>query len=140
MKKIELINAITNNGGKSTENENVFKMSYENFDNLLFDIDGEKFTVNENERIFKIGKSSITIKLMGKSKTPTGGNGHKSRNTGYIIIMKNMDDKKPTTINNINNCTEIKSWIKTLNRKNIEYLRIYDTMNNECRKSAWIER
>lgn len=146
MKKIDFINAIMENNGNETKTKDFYTITKDNFDNLLFDVDGVKIHDNgKNEKYVMFGNSKVIIKIVSKNKEKTdkligGGNGHKSKNTGYIIILKNMDDKKPTTINNIENCSQIKSWIKSLNRKNIEYLHIFDSMNNECRKSAWIDK
>lgn len=141
MKKNDFITKVIENGGIETKEKNVFRMSNENYDNLLFDVDGVNITDNGKNHSAKFGNVTVTI-ITGKTKekTVTGGNGHKSRNTGYVIMLKNMDEKKPETITNLTTCADIKQWIKTLNRKNVEYLRIYDTMKNECRKSAWIER
>lgn len=69
-----------------------------------------------------------------------GGNGHKTRNSTYIIKFKKFDDKKETVKTDLSSCAEIKAWMKTISKKQMEYLKIYDNYNNECRKSAWIER
>lgn len=68
----------------------------------------------------------------------TSNSGHKSRNTGYIVIYKNKNDKKETTNTEMTTCAEIKAFIKTLSKKQLEYLKIYDSDKNECRKSAWV--
>ena len=144
MKKNEIINAITTNNGTMNEKTGNYEMSTENYNNFLFDVDGVKINdVDKKTHCIKIGKSVITIiEKNGKQKNKnnvTGGHGVKSKNATYIIVIKNFDDKTPKTINNITCCADIKLWLKTLERKNIEYLRIYDMLNNPCRLSAWIE-
>ena len=56
----------------------------------------------------------------------------------YLIQlkMKNGEEKEVT---NINTCADIKVFLKSLNKKDVEYLKIY-SMGREVRKSAWIER
>lgn len=92
----------------------------------------------------KDGKTTYAIveikKASKKAVEPTGGHGHKTKNDGYIIIFKNKGDKKETKKTDLTSCAEIKAWMKSISKKQIEYLRIYDSANNECRKSAWIER
>lgn len=75
-----------------------------------------------------------------KENVETGGHGHKVKGAGYIIIFKNKEDKKETTKTDLTSCAEIKEWLKTISKKQLEYLRIYDENKKECRKSAWIER
>lgn len=62
---------------------------------------------------------------------------HKSKGDGYIILYK-PSGKKEQKITNMKTCAEIKAWLKTISRKQTEYLKIYDSANRECRKSAWI--
>lgn len=64
--------------------------------------------------------------------------GHKAKDSGYIVVYKNKGDKKENKNTTMANCAEIKAFLKTLSKKNLEYLRIYDSANNECRKSAWV--
>lgn len=64
--------------------------------------------------------------------------GHKAKDSGYIVVYKNKEDKKETKNTAMSTCAEIKAFLKTLSKKNLEYLRIYDSANNECRKSAWV--
>lgn len=73
-----------------------------------------------------------------KETTVAGGKGHKVKGAGYIIVFKNKDDKKETVKNDLTSCAEIKAWLKTISKKQLEYLRIYDEQKNECRKSAWV--
>lgn len=155
MKKTDMINLITTNNGVEMET-GVYTMTKNDFDNVLWETSENKTTKiengeNKNTYIFKSGKTVLTINVKNnrnkteKTKTETenknvsGGHGVKSKNAHYIINLKNVGEK-PETITNITNCTDIKLWLKTLNRKNIEYLRIYDMLKNPCRQSAWIER
>ncbi|MBO7695418.1 MAG: hypothetical protein J6T10_22565 [Methanobrevibacter sp.] len=142
MKKMEYVNAIINNGG--IENENgTYDMTKKTYDNFLFDVDGVKIIENENQRIAKFGGKSVIINLISKKnmkKSPSGGNGVKSKNSGYIVLLRNKGESKEKTITSLTTCAEIKGFIKELDKKNVEYLKIYDSMQNVCRKSAWIER
>ena len=45
---------------------------------------------------------------------------------------KSMDYKK------ILENEEVKAFLKTVSKKQLEYLRIYDENKNEVRKSAWV--
>ena len=81
------------------------------------------------------------MEIVSKKSTTkeSGGHGHKTRNDGYVVEIK-MKSKKMETITNMKTCAEIKMFIKELNKKECEMLHIYDTMKNECRKSAWIDK
>lgn len=156
MKKMDIINVITTNNGMETET-GVYTMTNDDFNGLLWELSDDKTVKivngeNKNTHLIKSGKTVLTINIKRnktektkteKTKTEkndvSGGHGVKSKNAHYIIQLKNIGEK-PETITNITNCTDIKLWLKTINRKNIEYLRIYDMLKNECRKSAWIER
>lgn len=71
------------------------------------------------------------------SKPTTSEVNHKPKGDGYIILYK-ANGKKEQKLTNMSTCAEVKAWLKTISRKNTEYLRIYDSANRECRKSAWI--
>ncbi len=72
-----------------------------------------------------------------KKVTSNSDVNHKSKGDGYIILYK-PSGKKEQKITNMKTCAEIKAWLKTISRKQTEYLKIYDSANRECRKSAWI--
>lgn len=76
-----------------------------------------------------------TKKVSRETSAPTG---HKTKNAGYIVIYKNKNDKKETRNTEMTTCAEIKAFLKTVSKKQLEYLKIYDENNNECRKSAWV--
>jgi hypothetical protein len=89
---------------------------------------------------FKTTYAILEIKKMKKEKSSedVGKYGHKGKGSSYIILLKNKDDKKETRITDIDNCADIKKFLKTVSKKQLEYLKIYDNNNNEVRKSAWV--
>lgn len=75
-----------------------------------------------------------------KSENITGGKGFKPRNVGYVVKYKNTGEKSEKTNKDFKTRNELVEWLKTLSKKNMDYLRIYDELGNECRKSAWYEK
>lgn len=112
---------------RSKKNTNLIEVRGGNgFKTTLVILEITKTTRNKNEKSEKTENN--------------GGNGHKTKNSSYIIKFKKFDDKKETIKTDLSSCAEIKAWMKTISKKQMEYLKIYDNYNNECRKSAWIER
>ena len=160
MKKTEMIKLMENNNA-TLNNDGVYVINKNDFDCLMWDCDENdvKIEKTETKNVYNIksGRNVLTINVKNnrnktektktetktetgnKNKNVSGGHGVKSKNAHYIIQLK-MVNGKPETITNITNCTDVKLWLKTLNKKSIEYLRIYDMLNNPCRKSAWVER
>lgn len=94
-----------------------------------------------NDPAKKVVKNETTKKAPAKKDNvsrETIPSGHKSKGGSYIVIFKNKNDKKETKNTDMTTCAEIKAFLKTLSKKQLEYLRIYDEANNECRKSAWV--
>lgn len=72
------------------------------------------------------------------SRETSSGIAHKERGKGYIVLYKKTGDKKETRNTEMTTCAEIKAFLKTISKKQLEYLKIYDENNKECRKSAWV--
>lgn len=85
----------------------------------------------------KPATTSTTNPKPAKKTTSSVSANHKSKGDGYIILYK-ANGKKEQKITNMSTCAEVKEWLKTISRKNTEYLKIFDSANRECRKSAWI--
>lgn len=81
----------------------------------------------ETSETKKVKKENVEVK-----------NGHKAKGSSYIILLKNKDDKKETKKTDLTTCAEVKAFLKTVSKKQLEYLRIYDENKNEVRKSAWV--
>lgn len=86
----------------------------------------------------KVEKTETKEKLTKKENV--GGKGSKAKGNSYIIMLKKYDEKKEEKITDFTTCTEVKAWLKTISKKQLEYLKIYDANMNECRKSAWVIR
>ena len=102
-----------------------------------------KLTIVETKKATRRGRSAGTTNQKPKETkkenkvTSNSDVNHKSKGDGYIILYK-PSGKKEQKITNMKTCAEIKAWLKTISRKQTEYLKIYDSANRECRKSAWI--
>ena len=100
-----------------------------------------KLSIIETKKATRRGRPAGTTnpKPTGtkKEKVTNSDVSHKSKGDGYIVLYKPIG-KKEQKITNMTTCAEIKSWLKGISRKQTEYLKIYDSANRECRKSAWI--
>lgn len=152
MTKANVIEMLTNNNAKVNEETKRYEMSRRSFDKLVendFPDTLKLVKSKKEENLYCVssrdGKTRYAIIEIKKSVKTTkeksiGGNGHKVKGDAYIIKFKKFDDKKETVKNDMTTCAEVKAWLKTISKKQMEYLKIYDANNNECRKSAWIER
>lgn len=86
----------------------------------------------------KVSRETSETKKVKKDTVEVGKNGHKAKGSSYIILLKNKDDKKETKKTDLTTCAEVKAFLKTVSKKQLEYLRIYDENKNEVRKSAWV--
>lgn len=86
----------------------------------------------------KVSRETSETKKVKKNTVEVGKNGHKAKGSSYIILLKNKDDKKETKKTDLTTCAEVKAFLKTVSKKQLEYLRIYDENKNEVRKSAWV--
>lgn len=139
MKKNDFIAIVNNNNG--TINNDVISITRDNFDNMLFDIDENMVEkINRNNYIINVSsKTSFNVEIIKPVKI-TGGNGVKSKNATYHVVTKKLDEKTENINDDLSTRNELVLWLKSLNKKTYEYIRIYDNLGNECRKSAWIER
>lgn len=144
---------LENNNAKQDENNGVYIVSSKNWDSITDELweMGVEYDSDENgNNLITVGKSEIIIHVnksrsRGNNKpktetTETESHGVKSKNNGYIVVYKSKTDKNEKTNKSLTTCSDIKSWLKTIEKKSMEYLRIYDTLKNPCRLSAWIER
>lgn len=98
-----------------------------------------KKEVDETKRpVKKVSRETSETKKVKKENVEVGKNGHKAKGSSYIILLKNKDDKKETKKTDLTTCAEVKAFLKTVSKKQLEYLRIYDENKNEVRKSAWV--
>lgn len=140
---------LTENHATETDT-NYFTVSTKNWDLIEWELSdmGIEYETDDNIHTIHIGKSDIVIETKSRSRKPTEkqetteteSHGVKSKNNGYIVVYKSKTDKNEKTNKSLTTCSEIKSWLKTIEKKSMEYLRIYDTLKNPCRLSAWIER
>ena len=139
MKKNDFLTFVANNNG--TIENGVVNITRDNYDNLLFDIDG--LTINDISKNHKtvVVNNKLTMEInIVKPVKITGGNGVKSKNATYHVICKKLDEKTETINDDLSTRNELVTWLKSLNKKTYEYIRIYDNLGNVCRRSAWIER
>lgn len=104
----------------------------------------QKLTVKKEveeikEHVKKVSRETSETKKVKKENVEVGKNGHKAKGSSYIILLKNKDDKKETKKTDLTTCAEVKAFLKTVSKKQLEYLRIYDENKNEVRKSAWVD-
>lgn len=137
MKKNDFIAIVNNNNG--TINNDLISITQDNFNNMLSEIDDNMIEkIDRNNYIVNVSaKTSFCIEIV---KPVTGGNGVKSKNATYHIVTKKLDEKTENVNDDLSTRNELVLWLKSLNKKTYEYIRIYDNLGNECRKSAWIER
>ena len=156
MTKKNVVEMMVNNNARMNETTKHYEMSQNAFDALLENLpDGLKIVKSKNQENMyciasKDGKTRYVIidivktKKTTKTKTAkkvndeTGKAGHKAKGNHYIILLKKKDEKKETQITDIDNCADIKKFLKTVSKKQLEYLKIYDANKNEVRKSAWV--
>ena len=148
------IELLTTNKGKLNEETKCYQMTQENFDYMLENLPANLkiAKAKDSDNIYgilsKTGKTAYAkIEIVKKAKKEkvkkendgkTGAAGHKAKGNSYIIILKKKDEKQEQKITNIDNCADIKKFLKTVSKRQLEYLKIYDANNNECRKSAWV--
>lgn len=137
MKKNDFIAIVNNNNG--TINGEMITMSKNDFDNMLFDIDENMVEkIDRNNYVININnKTSFCVEIV---KPITGGHGVKSKNATYHVVTKKLDEKTENVYDDLSTRNELVAWLKTLNKKTYEYIRIYDNLGNVCRRSAWVER
>lgn len=137
MKKNDFIAIVNNNNG--TINNDLISITRDDFNNMLSEIDDNMVEkIDRNNYLINVSaKTSFCVEIV---KPITGGHGVKSKNSRYHVVTKLLDEKTENVYDDLTTRDELVSWLKTLNKKMYQYIRIYDEMGNECRKSAWIER
>lgn len=150
MTKREVVNFMVENKAKMNEETKHYEVSEKTFNTIVETLPEELKIVKskKTERMFSIaskdGKTRfVIIDVIVKEKTKKenndiGTHGHKAKGTGYIVLLKKKDEKKEEKITDMTTCSEIKAFLKTVSKKQLEYLKIYDVNNNEVRKSAWV--
>lgn len=150
MTKKNVVEMMINNNAKMNEETKHYEMTQNAFDALAENLPEElKFIKSKKQENMycvasKDGKTRYVIidivkmKKQKKTNDEIGKAGHKAKGNSYIILLKKKDDKKETRITDIDNCADIKKFLKTVSKKQLEYLKIYDANNNEVRKSAWV--
>ena len=145
MENIEGVVAI-----KSKTDKNMYGLKINNMvvTKVVTDIVEEKKTTKPKETekkveetkkpVKKVSRETSETKKVKKENVEVGKNGHKAKGSSYIILLKNKDDKKETKKTDLTTCAEVKAFLKTVSKKQLEYLRIYDENKNEVRKSAWV--
>lgn len=140
MKKNDFVKMVNvNNGTINNDTITMVKSDYNNLIESLPDLNVEKIDRN-NYIIYVNNKTSYFIEITKPEKTISGGHGFKSKNSSYHIEYKYTDDKKILKNDEFTTRNDLVLWLKSLNKKTIEYLHIYDDLGNICRKSAWIDR
>lgn len=152
MTKKNVIEMVTANKARINEISKHYEMSQNDFETMLENLPDElKIVKSKNQENMycvasKDGKSRyVIIDIVKTKKVKTkkendevGKAGHKAKGNSYIILLKKKDEKKEEKITNIDNCADIKKFLKTISKKQVEYLKIYDANQNEVRKSAWV--
>lgn len=139
MKKNDFIAIVKNNNG-IIDGEMV-TINKTDFDNMLFDIDENMVEkIDRNNYMININNKTSFMVEITKPVKISGGNGVKSKNATYHVIYKKLDEKTENVNDDLSTRNELVLWLKSLNKKTYEYIRIYDNLGNVCRKSAWIER
>lgn len=160
---VSKVKALFKNVNATEKTNGTLVISSDNLDNITDNLpDGAKLIQNKNNPnlyAVKVGEQKVifevietkkrgrkpatstptkaTSKPTSKASTSNSEINHKPKGDGYIILYK-ANGKKEQKLTNMSTCAEVKAWLKTISRKNTEYLRIYDSANRECRKSAWI--
>ena len=158
---ISKVKALFKNVNATEKTNGTLVISSDNLNDITDNLpDGAKLIQNKNNPnlyAVKVGEQKVIFEVIETKKrgrkpansTPTKATSkpsskptsseinHKPKGDGYIIIYK-ANGKKEQKLTNMSSCAEVKDWLKTISKKNTEYLRIYDSANRECRKSAWI--
>lgn len=150
MTKKEVVEFMVSNKARMNEETRHYEVSEKQFNNVVENLPEDLKIVKSKttERMFSIaskdGKTRFVIlDVIVKEKTKkennnVGAHGHKAKGTGYIVLLKKKDEKKEVSITDMTTCSEIKEFLKTVSKKQLEYLKIYDANKNEVRKSAWV--
>ena len=120
---------------KSKKNANLFRLMVDNTEIGIVETKTTKPRNNAKGENVSRETSNKTEKSVN-----VGGKGFKPRNAKYIVKYMELDGKKEKINNDFTTRNDLVAWLKTQSRKNLQYLRIYDEMGNECRKSAWYEK
>lgn len=119
------------------KNTGIYKIIGEN--NVVYGFLKITETAKKPETKTETAKETTTTKETKKTENK-GGNGHKLRGMGYVVKYKMCDEKTEKTNNEFTTRNDLVAWLKTLSKRNMDYLKIYDELGNECRKSAWYEK
>lgn len=150
MTKREVVNFMVENKARMNEETKHYEVSEKQFNNVVENLPEDLKIVKSKtkERMFSIaskdGKTRFVIidvivkEKAKKENNNVGTHGHKAKGTGYIVLLKKKDEKKEEKITDMTTCSEIKAFLKTVSKKQLEYLKIYDCNKNEVRKSAWV--
>lgn len=143
MKKNEIIKMAIEYGAMENEN-GALSMTKKMANNFMWDCDPNIETHIDNQNnVLTLKHKNIIVPIeivTKKTKSSNcGGHGHKTKNDNYIVEIKFVNEKMET-ITNMKTCMEIKTFIKSINKKNVEILHVYDSLKNECRKSCWIDK
>lgn len=165
--KTELVKVLKENGATWNKEEKSYHMNELSFNKVMENIEGvvaiksktdknmyglkinnmvvtkvitDVVEANETTKkpVKKVSRETSETKKVKKENVEVGKNGHKAKGSSYIILLKNKDDKKETKKTDLTTCAEVKAFLKTVSKKQLEYLRIYDENKNEVRKSAWV--
>lgn len=125
---------------KSKANKNIYGLKINDMvvTKVVTDVVKEKKTAKQNVSRETSKVKATEKKVAKKENVEIGTHGHKAKGSSYIILLKNKDDKKETKKTDLTTCAEVKAFLKTVSKKQLEYLRIYDENKNEVRKSAWV--
>lgn len=153
MKKEEMVKMVENYGGVMNAETGRMEMTENKFNTMKGELSEElkigKLKGHENvhgmanntsgaKALLKIEIVEKKPKTIKQSENVESFGGHKGKGDSYIIKFKKKDDKKETKITDMTTCAEIKAWMKTISKKQMEYLHIFNSKGMECRKSAWI--
>lgn len=127
------------------KNTGVYKIIGEN--NVVYGFLKITETAKKPETKTKTAKETTkttkeTTKTAKETKTEKskGGNGFKLRGMGYVVKYKITGEKSEKTNNDFTTRNDLVAWLKTFSKRNLDYLKIYDELGNECRRSAWYEK
>ncbi len=84
----------------------------------------------------KVKKTRTT---KNKTEVQAEGISYKAKHDNYTIVIKEIDQEEKT-ITDIDTCAAIKEFMKTIKKKNLEYLHIFKMGNVPTRMSAWVEK
>lgn len=144
------------NGVKFNENTKSWEMTKSKFNDFMNRAEFSDIKIyksEKNENVLKLAVKNtvlgyVTIKTTNRKPktektetktTATRGNGHKLKNDNYIVKFKTIDGKENEKTD-ITTRNDLVAWLKTQSRKNMEYIHIYDSEMNVCRRSAWYDK